>query len=101
MTTPFGSDVASSQKLLFGSLIVAMTCCMVHFVLCMFNQFPNLLYLTLELRCLNCGIYFVNKDWFHYFLVYDPQQKTLVADRGEMGIGTAYQAQVPKKIQKG
>ena len=41
------------------------------------------------------------QDWFHYFLVYDPQQKTLVADRGEMGIGTAYQAQVPKTVIKG
>jgi len=41
------------------------------------------------------------QDWFHYFLVYDPQQKTLVADRGEMGIGTAYQAQVPKTARKG
>lgn len=46
-------------------------------------------------------ILFLFQDWFQYFLVYDPQQKTLVADRGEMGIGTAYQAQVPKTLQKG
>lgn len=45
--------------------------------------------------------YLEKEDWFHYFLVYDPQQKTLVADRGEMGIGTAYQAQVPKTARKG
>ncbi|KAL9954765.1 hypothetical protein ACROYT_G042340 [Oculina patagonica] len=45
--------------------------------------------------------YLEKEDWFQYFLVYDPQQKTLVADRGEMGIGTAYQAQVPKTLQKG
>lgn len=44
---------------------------------------------------------FILQDWFHYFLVYDPQQKTLVADRGEMGIGTAYQAHVPKTMIKG
>jgi len=31
-------------------------------------------------------------------LVYDPQQKTLVADRGEMGIGPNYQANIPKTI---
>lgn len=47
------------------------------------------------------SILFPLQDWFQYFLVYDPQQKTLVADRGEMGIGTAYQAQVPKTAQKG
>ncbi|XP_031554090.1 metastasis-associated protein MTA3-like isoform X2 [Actinia tenebrosa] len=40
--------------------------------------------------------YLDKEDWFCYFLVYDPQQKTLVADRGEMGIGTDYQASVPK-----
>ncbi|KAK2561152.1 Metastasis-associated protein MTA1 [Acropora cervicornis] len=45
--------------------------------------------------------YLEKEDWFHYFLVYDPQQKTLVADRGEMGIGTAYQAHVPKTMIKG
>lgn len=47
------------------------------------------------------GVLFPLQDWFHYFLVYDPQQKTLVADRGEMGIGTAYQAQVPKTARRG
>ena len=46
-------------------------------------------------------VVFFTQDWFHYFLVYDPQQKTLVADRGEMGIGTAYQAHVPKTAMKG
>ena len=34
-------------------------------------------------------------DAFFYALVYDPQQKTLVADRGEIRIGSAYQATVP------
>lgn len=31
-------------------------------------------------------------DWFYYLLVYDPQQKTLLADRGEIGVGDEYQA---------
>lgn len=34
-------------------------------------------------------------DAFFYALVYDPTQKTLVADRGEIRIGSAYQATVP------
>lgn len=33
-------------------------------------------------------------DWFYYLLVYDPQQKTLLADRGEIGVGEEYQAVV-------
>ncbi|XP_048586587.1 metastasis-associated protein MTA3 isoform X2 [Nematostella vectensis] len=41
--------------------------------------------------------YLEKEDWFCYFLVYDPQQKSLVADRGEMGIGPNYQCLVPKK----
>lgn len=50
----------------------------------------------------NCDLLWIfQQDWFQYFLVYDPQQKTLVADRGEMGIGTAYQAHVPKTMAKG
>jgi hypothetical protein len=34
-------------------------------------------------------------DAFFYALVYDPHQKSLVADRGEIRIGSGYQAQIP------
>lgn len=36
--------------------------------------------------------YIKEDDWFYYLLVYDPQQKTLLADRGEIGVGEEYQA---------
>ncbi len=39
-------------------------------------------------------------DAFFYALVYDPHQKTLVADRGEIRIGSGYQATVPPMLQK-
>ncbi|RWS16296.1 metastasis-associated protein MTA3-like protein [Dinothrombium tinctorium] len=39
---------------------------------------------------------YLNKDdTFFYTLVYDPQQKTLLADRGEIRVGPRYQADVP------
>ncbi|XP_064489544.1 metastasis-associated protein MTA3-like isoform X2 [Ornithodoros turicata] len=39
---------------------------------------------------------YLNKDdSFFYSLVYDPQQKTLLADRGEIRVGSRYQAEVP------
>lgn len=35
---------------------------------------------------------------FFYALVYDPHAKTLVADRGEIRIGSTYQASIPSVI---
>jgi len=40
--------------------------------------------------------YIKEDDWFYYLLVYDPQQKTLLADRGEIGVGEEYQGEVPE-----
>jgi metastasis-associated protein MTA len=40
-------------------------------------------------------IYLFEKDLFFYQLVYDPTQKTLNADRGEIRVGGKYQADVP------
>jgi hypothetical protein len=37
------------------------------------------------------------KDLFFYQLVYDPNQKTLNADRGEIRVGSKYQADVPSQ----
>ncbi|CAB4004979.1 metastasis-associated MTA3-like, partial [Paramuricea clavata] len=39
------------------------------------------------------------EDWFYYCLVYDPQQKALLADKGEIGIGSNYQPVVPQKLE--
>ena len=41
------------------------------------------------------------EDAFFYALVYDPHQKTLVADRGEIRIGSGYQAVVPAVLKEG
>ena len=34
-------------------------------------------------------------DQFYYHLTYDPYQKSLVADKGEIRVGTKYQAEIP------
>lgn len=39
--------------------------------------------------------YLEKEDSFFYTLVYDPTQKTLLADRGEIRVGQRYQAEVP------
>eukprot|EP00794_Sanderia_malayensis_P020599 gene20599-22630_t len=44
--------------------------------------------------------YLDKEDWFYYLLVYDPQQKTLLADRGEIGVGDEYQAVMPDHAEK-
>lgn len=45
--------------------------------------------------------YLKREDAFFYSLVYDPQQKTLQADRGEIRIGSSYQAQVQPLLKDG
>ena len=40
-------------------------------------------------------------DAFFYALVYDPHQKSLVADRGEIRIGSGYQATIPHVLETG
>lgn len=37
---------------------------------------------------------------FFYSLVYDPAQKTLIADKGEIRIGDKYQAEVPEQLSE-
>jgi len=41
--------------------------------------------------------YLLQEDAFFYSLVYDPEQKTLLADRGEIRVGSRFQAEVPSK----
>ena len=45
--------------------------------------------------------YLKRDDAFFYLLVYDPQQKTLQADRGEIRIGSSYQAHVQPLLKEG
>jgi hypothetical protein len=43
--------------------------------------------------------YISKEDHYFYTLVYDPQQKTITADRGEIRVGSRYQAEVqPTRI---
>ncbi|XP_050404231.1 metastasis-associated protein MTA3 isoform X1 [Patella vulgata] len=45
---------------------------------------------------------YLNKDdMFFYSLVYDPQQKTLLADKGEIRVGSKYQAEISILIGEG
>ncbi|XP_055014783.1 metastasis-associated protein MTA1 isoform X2 [Boleophthalmus pectinirostris] len=44
--------------------------------------------------------YLEREDAFFYSLVYDPQQKTLLADKGEIRVGNKYQADVTDMLQE-
>uniref|UniRef100_A0A8C6U0X3 Metastasis associated 1 n=1 Tax=Neogobius melanostomus TaxID=47308 RepID=A0A8C6U0X3_9GOBI len=44
--------------------------------------------------------YLEREDAFFYSLVYDPQQKTLLADKGEIRVGNKYQADVTDLLQE-
>ncbi|KAM8920886.1 metastasis-associated protein MTA1 isoform 2-T2 [Pelodytes ibericus] len=43
----------------------------------------------------------VGFDFFFYSLVYDPQQKTLLADKGEIRVGNRYQADITDLLEEG
>ncbi|KAJ8416097.1 hypothetical protein AAFF_G00381190 [Aldrovandia affinis] len=45
--------------------------------------------------------YLDKDDSFFYSLVYDPTQKTLLADKGEIRVGPRFQADVPDMLQEG
>nr|QVX32612.1 MTA1/2/3 [Platynereis dumerilii] len=45
--------------------------------------------------------YYNKEDAFFYSLVYDPQQKTLLADKGEIRVGSKYQAEVQRLLKEG
>ncbi|XP_041714549.1 metastasis-associated protein MTA3 isoform X3 [Coregonus clupeaformis] len=44
--------------------------------------------------------YLDKEDTFFYSLVYDPTQKTLLADKGEIRVGPRFQADVPDMLQE-
>ncbi|XP_077418673.1 metastasis-associated protein MTA1 [Vanacampus margaritifer] len=45
--------------------------------------------------------YLDREDAFFYSLVYDPQQKTLLADKGEIRVGNKYQADITDMLNEG
>ncbi|KAL2098918.1 hypothetical protein ACEWY4_005398 [Coilia grayii] len=45
--------------------------------------------------------YLDREDAFFYSLVYDPQQKTLLADKGEIRVGNKYQADITDLLAEG
>lgn len=45
--------------------------------------------------------FFISQDAFFYSLVYDPQQKTLLADKGEIRVGNKYQADITDLLNEG
>ena len=45
--------------------------------------------------------YLEKEDTFFYSMVYDPNQKTLLVDKGEIRIGLDYQAEIPPYISPG
>ncbi|XP_052823454.1 metastasis-associated protein MTA3 isoform X3 [Octopus bimaculoides] len=45
--------------------------------------------------------YLNKEDTFFYSLVYDPQQKTLLADKGEIRVGSKYQAEITPLLKEG
>lgn len=47
------------------------------------------------------GQYLEKEDCFFYSLVFDPVQKTLLADQGEIRVGCKYQAEIPERLAEG
>ncbi|XP_029470734.1 metastasis-associated protein MTA2 isoform X3 [Rhinatrema bivittatum] len=47
------------------------------------------------------GQYLEKEDCFFYSLVFDPVQKTLLADQGEIRVGSKYQAEIPERLVEG
>uniref|UniRef100_A0A4W3H042 Metastasis associated 1 family, member 3 n=1 Tax=Callorhinchus milii TaxID=7868 RepID=A0A4W3H042_CALMI len=52
-----------------------------------------------ETELVSC--YLDKEDGFFYSLVYDPLQKTLLADKGEIRVGPRYQADIPDMLKEG
>ena len=62
-------------------------------------MFENKNLITMDRFCCLTNSIFSSQDTFFYSLVYDPQQKTLLADKGEIRVGSKFQAEtIPKVI---
>lgn len=58
------------------------------------------LFLLLSFHPLTLAIC-ISQDAFFYSLVYDPQQKTLLADKGEIRVGNKFQADITDLLKEG
>lgn len=69
-------------------------CCLLHFA----GHFR-----VCSVPCISCLSLCSSllQDAFFYSLVYDPTQKTLLADKGEIRVGPRFQADVPEMLQEG
>lgn len=47
------------------------------------------------------SFFFLFQDAFFYCLVFDPSQKTLLADKGEIRVGSRYQTEVTNLLKEG
>lgn len=71
------------------------------------HRVPAAHFLTRKLRLRSIGACSFNpstfpvQDCFFYSLVFDPVQKTLLADQGEIRVGSKYQAEIPDKLTEG
>jgi hypothetical protein len=100
-TNPSG-NTSSSQSLEFNDIQKHQ---LRHRELFLTRQIETLLATNIRGKCLvtlhneteSFLSYLNTEDLFFYQLVYDPNQKTLNADRGEIRVGGRYQADVPTK----
>lgn len=49
----------------------------------------------------SCGSFCIFQDTFFYCLVFDPTQKTLLADKGEIRVGSRYQTELQSLLKDG
>lgn len=67
----------------------------------MYNREASVRTLTKNLKYGGWLVCCFLQDTFFYSLVYDPTQKTLLADKGEIRVGPRFQADVPEMLQEG
>ncbi|OCT58033.1 hypothetical protein XELAEV_18002696mg, partial [Xenopus laevis] len=66
-----------------------------------FSSFRGKCSVTLLNETESLKSYLEREDFFFYSLVYDPQQKTLLADKGEIRVGNRYQADITDLLEEG
>lgn len=57
--------------------------------------------LLMYVICLLMLVIFFLQDTFFYCLVFDPTQKTLLADKGEIRVGSRYQTEMTTFLKEG
>uniref|UniRef100_A0A8C9SQY0 Metastasis associated 1 family member 2 n=1 Tax=Scleropages formosus TaxID=113540 RepID=A0A8C9SQY0_SCLFO len=72
-----------------------------HRELFLSRQFESLPINVLLMKCVVTVVTSLFQDCFYYSLVFDPVQKTLLADQGEIRVGSKYQAEIPERLAEG